>query len=177
MDDAMRKFLQEADSITKLAKDLDLSQKLSLSAAAAEAMKGLSAAGALKDVALPRVMEVEHYRMPKIPTPEESNTYQSSGVLLQRLADSITQWRNQLPENVQPAILAVLHGGIQIEVERLAQESFHGIRIEGRLQGSPCVVLSHQSTVQLLCFVQPVQPPERPRRPIGFVIDGKAWEA
>jgi len=177
MDDAMKKFLEETDKLKKLAGDLDIAKKLALSSTAAEALKKISDMSALKDIALPRLMDIEPYRPPKIPTFEETNSFQSAGILLQRLADSIAQWRSQLPEDVQPAILAILHGGIQIEVELLAQESFHGIRIEGKLQGSPCVVLTHQSTVQLLCYVQPVNPPEQPRRPIGFVIDGKAWEA
>jgi hypothetical protein len=114
---------------------------------------------------------------PNIPTLEETNTFQSSGILLRRLANAISRWRAQLSQDAQPGIIAILHGGIQIEVERLAEESFHGIRIEGRLGGSPCVVLAHQATVQLLCYVQLVQPPEHPRRSIGFVIGGEESEA
>lgn len=110
-------------------------------------------------------------------TAEEKNYYQSSGVLLSRLAESISQWRLQLSQDVQPAIIAILHGGIQINVERLSQESFHGIRIEGTMQTKPCVVLAHQSTVQLLCMVQTIAPPEHPARTIGFIIEGKETEA
>jgi len=115
--------------------------------------------------------------LPNIPTVEGTNTFQSSGMLLRRLANAISRWRAQLAQDVQPAIIAILHGGIQIEVDCLAEESFHGIRIDGRLGGSPCVLLAHQATVQLLCYVQPVQPPEHPRRSIGFVIGGEESEA
>lgn len=76
---------------------------------------------------------------------------------------------------MQPVILAILNGGIQIDVERMAQESFHGIRIEGLLNGNPCMLLSHQSSVQLLCFVQKVEK-ENYRRKIGFIIDGVETE-
>lgn len=69
-----------------------------------------------------------------------------------------------------------MNGGIQIEVERMAQESSHGIRIEGLLNGNPCMLLSHQSSVQLLCFVQKIEP-AKPRRKIGFIIDGVETEA
>src|SRR5258707_422941 len=48
--------------------------------------------------------------VPKFPTQEEMNEYQSAGVLMRRLADSIIQWRQQLPLNQQPAILAILNG-------------------------------------------------------------------
>ncbi|MGX5203378.1 hypothetical protein [Aliikangiella sp. IMCC44632] len=108
-------------------------------------------------------------------SPAQANEYQSAGVLMRRLADTMTQWRKQLPADEEPAILAVLYGGIQITVERLAQESFHGIRIEGQMNGSPCMLLAHQSTVQLLCFVKKVEPKQVKRR-IGFIIDGEEEE-
>ena len=106
----------------------------------------------------------------------EENSYQSARVLLQRLSQTVREWRQQLPDDVQPAILAILNGGIQIDVERMAQESFHGIRIEGLLNGNPCMLLSHQSSVQLLCFVQKIEQ-EKIRRKIGFIIDGVETEA
>jgi hypothetical protein len=116
--------------------------------------------------------------LPNLQAPQQvvnsalANEYQSAGVLMRRLADTLTQWRQQLPADEEPAILAVLYGGIQVSVERLAQESFHGIRIEGQMNGSPCMLLAHQSTVQLLCFVKKVEPKQVKRR-IGFIIDGE----
>lgn len=106
----------------------------------------------------------------------QENSYQSSRALLQRLSQTMTDWRKELEDDVQPAIVAILNGGIRIDVERMAQESFHGIRIEGILNGNPCMLLSHQSSVQLLCFVQKIEK-EKPRRKIGFVIDGVETEA
>lgn len=111
----------------------------------------------------------------KTPGLAEANEYQSAGQLMRRLADTIVQWRQQLPEDEEPAILAVLYGGIQINVERLAQESFHGIRIEGNMNGSPCMLLAHQSTVQMLCFVKKIEEAQ-PKRRIGFIIDGEEEE-
>lgn len=52
----------------------------------------------------------------------------------------------------------------------MATECFHGIGIEGLLNGNPCMLLSHQSSVQLLCFVQKIEKEEF-RRKIGFIID------
>lgn len=109
------------------------------------------------------------FRPPRIQTQKEVNAYQSAETLVKRLAETIKRWRAHLNEDQQPAIIAILTGGIQINVSSLAAESFNGVRIEGSLGGTPCVVVAHQSTVQMLCFVEPA---EKPRRPIGFVIDG-----
>ncbi len=111
------------------------------------------------------------------PNLEEDNKYRSAGVLMRRLAESIIAWRKELPEGVEPAVIAILNGGVRIEVSSLAQESFHGIRIEGLVNGVPCIMLAHQATVQLLCYVQPIKLPASPRRKIGFIIDGKKSEA
>lgn len=106
----------------------------------------------------------------------QENSYQSARALLQRLSQTVSDWRKQLGDDIQPAILAIMNGGLQIDVERMAQESFHGIRIEGLLNGNPCMLLSHQSSVQLLCFVQKIEK-KKPRRKIGFIIDGVETEA
>lgn len=177
MDDSITKFLEESNRLKQLADALDLGKKLESLGINDSIAKHLSSRDSMKNFALPSMPIHETIRMPRIPTFEENNNFQSAGALLRRLAESITQWRSALPEEVQPAIVAILQGGIQIDVERLAQESFHGIRIEGTTQGSPCVVLAHQATVQLMCFVQPIQPPERPPRRIGFVIDGEESQA
>lgn len=126
---------------------------------------------------IPDMPRGDPYRVLKTHSAEEVNNYQSAGILLSRLAKSIAEWRTDLPESVQPLIIAILQGGVQIEIERLEQESFHGIRIEGKLQGAPCVVLAHQATVQLLCIAQQVDPSDTPKRPIGFVINGEELEA
>ena len=136
---------------------------------ALEAMK--SALPSLDHVRLPEIRLPEPY-IPKIPSRKEIHEYQSAEVLMQRLADSIGQWRQKLPSDQQPAILAILNGGIQITVERLSVESFHGIRIEGKIGGNPCMVLGHQATTQLLCYIEKVEN-ENQRKKIGFTIGGK----
>jgi hypothetical protein len=173
MEDSLKKFLEEGERLKKFTDSFDLGKKLA-SLGLSDSI-GIQASNmhSMKNFALPTVRIPEPIQPPKFQTLEENNNFQSAGALLKRLAESIAKWRQQLPDDVQPAIVAILHGGIQIDVESLAQESFHGIRIEGKTQGSPCVVLAHQATVQLLCFVQPIKPPEQPRRRIGFVIDGQ----
>lgn len=187
MDDEIKKAIQEAQCISpKLAEELKRMTsstslaslaKLHESSALADATKHLDAFKTLREITIPPMPYVEPYRPPRIPTAEETNQFQSAAVLLRRLAESIRQWRSSLPEDLQPAVVALLNGGVQIDVNSLAQESFHGIRIEGQIQGQHCVVLAHQSTVQLLCIAQPIAPPERPKRAIGFIIDGLPSEA
>ncbi|WP_251358317.1 hypothetical protein [Kangiella sp. TOML190] len=100
------------------------------------------------------------------------NDYRSSGELIRSLANTIRLWRQNTPADAQPAITAILSGGMQISVTRLAQESFHGIRIEGHVGGNPCMLLTHQSNVQLLCYIEKIAE-EVPERTIGFIVDGK----
>lgn len=114
-------------------------------------------------------------QIPRMPTQEEINNYQSASVLMKALADEALQWKENLPGNFKPAILAVLYGGIQIHVHTLSQVSFHGIRVEGTMNGAPCSLLAHQSTIQLLCYAEEVTS-ENPRNPIGFIWDGNRIE-
>jgi len=111
------------------------------------------------------------------PSSEAQNEYQSAGALMRRLAHTIAEWRRQLPEGVQPALMAIVQGGPQIQIRSLAQEGFHGIRIDGYIGEAPCILLAHQATVQILCYVEEIRPPEKPKRNIGFIIEGEQTEA
>lgn len=106
---------------------------------------------------------------------QQINDYRSSGELIRSLARTIKKWRQHMPKDAEPTIVAMLNGGLQIQVARLVQESFHGIRIEGTASGNPCMVLAHQNNVELLCYVQKVAE-EEPDRRIGFIIDGEESE-
>jgi hypothetical protein len=88
--------------------------------------------------------------------------------LLQALAAEARAWSEKLPPEFRPAIVAILHGGLQIEVRTLAQVSFDGIRIEGLMGDSPCSLLAHQGTVQLICHAVRVEE-EHDEHPIGFI--------
>lgn len=173
MDDAVKKSLQEIGNapVSGVAERLRKAFDSFDNNATRKALESIAKSPWSPGQLLPE-LRTPAFDMPKIPTWEEANKYQSAGVLMRRLADSITQWREQLPNDQQPAILAILNGGIQINVERLAEESFHGIRIEGKVEGNPCMVLAHQATVQLLCYIEKVEKEEHRRR-IGFIIDGE----
>jgi hypothetical protein len=128
----------------------------------------------LKNLSFPdSVHEYKPLIVPKIKSFEENNEFQSAGILLKKLADSMLLWRQSIPDNYQPVVIAILNGNIQINVDRLSEESFHGIRVEGKLNGAPCMLLAHQATIQLLCLLQEICPPETPKRQIGFIINGQ----
>ena len=99
---------------------------------------------------------------------EDSNEFRSAGVLLEALAAEARAWAARLPPEYRPAIVAILHGGLQIDVRTLAQVSFDGIRIEGMIGDSPCSLLAHQGTVQMVCHAVRVENAEEPH-PIGFI--------
>lgn len=106
------------------------------------------------------------------PNLQESNEFRSAGVLMKAIADEALSWRQSLEEGLQPAIVAILQGGIQVEVLKLSQVSFHGIRIEGNMGGNSCVMFAHQANVQMLCHAVEVKE-EAPKRSIGFIWPDK----
>ena len=108
--------------------------------------------------------------LPPSCTQEEQNEYRSAAVFLASLANEVKSWRQKLPKNYQPAVIALLHGGVQVNVMRLAQVSFDGIRIEGLIQGSPVTLFAHQSTVQMMCHAIEIKQEEAEKpNPIGFI--------
>jgi len=106
------------------------------------------------------------------PSLKESNAYRSAGVFMKSIADEAWSWRESLQEGFQPSIVALLDGGIQIDVQKLSQVSFHGIRIEGTIGGNPCVMFSHQANVQILCHAVEIKE-DIPARSIGFIWPDK----
>ncbi len=117
------------------------------------------------------------YKIPKghVPTAEQAHSNDSAGGMLRRLAQTIIEWREALPEDAQPVITAIASGGVSVLVERMTQESHHGIRIEGNMNGNPCMLLVHQANLELLCYIEKIKEVEF-RRKIGFIIDGEETE-
>lgn len=106
------------------------------------------------------------------PAQEPAERQPAAGEVVRWLADLVQEWRAQVSADEQPAIVAMLNGGVQLKVERISQESFHAIRIEGTVRDDPCTLLAHPATLQLLCYIEKVGEPGGRRR-IGFVIDGQ----
>ena len=116
----------------------------------------------------PTVREDNLCPLPPACTPQKMDEYRSAGVLLEALAAEARAWSAKLPANFRPAIVAILHGGLQVDVRTLAQISFDGIRIEGLLGGNPCAMLAHQNTLQLICHAI-IEEDELKHHPIGFI--------
>jgi hypothetical protein len=181
-DESTRRVLEEAERLQniiapKAADELkrlsDLMSPYANVGAASEVEKAMKQLEEVKAFVPSTMPYLEPILPPRIPDFEETNHFQSAGVMLRRLAESIRAWRAQLPNDLQPGVIALLNSGVQIDVASLAQESFHGIRVSGRIGDAECVVLAHQATLQILCIAQPVRPPDSPKRPIGFIIDGQ----
>jgi hypothetical protein len=94
------------------------------------------------------------------PAAEEHAALHPTGDLVRWLAELVQAWRAQLSADEQPAIIAMLNGGVQLKVERISQESFHAIRIEGMVGDTPCTLLAHPATLQLLCHIEKVEKQE-----------------
>jgi hypothetical protein len=154
-----------------LAEDVKMNKftdALKLSDSTKKLMESFNKISAIPDFSLPQPEVLTPIRFP---TQQEINKYQSASVLMEALSKEALRWKKQLPENYKPAILALLFGGLQINVHSLSQVSFHGIQIEGTLNGAPCSLLAHQSTVQMLCYGEEITE-ETPSRPIGFIWTG-----
>lgn len=129
--------------------------------------------GRVPNLHLDRAITMPRFELPRIPTEEEKHAYESSGTLIRRLAMTIRMWRQQIPKDAQPVILAILANGTPVRVSRLIQEGHNGIIVEGKVADSQCLVLAHQATLQLLCYVEHMEKPEKERAPIGFHYQGQ----
>lgn len=154
----------------------ELSEAMKPTQAMKDAFANLSAKSISERMfSAPQIERSFDFTQLKIPSQEEVNGYQSASVLMQSLADEALRWQKSVPDGYAPAIIAILYGGIQIEVHTLEKVSFHGIRIGGVMDNFPCAILAHQSTVQMLCCAQKINP-DIPKRPIGFMWDGQNVE-
>jgi len=161
-ENSTKKILEEAVKMNKF------SEALKLSDSTKKLMESVNKIPKIADFDLSRPEMLAPIR---VPTQQEINSYQSASRLMEALSKEALRWKSELPENYKPAILALLYGGLQVNVHSLSQVSFHGIQIEGRLNGAPCSLLAHQSTVQMLCYGEEITE-ETPNRPIGFIWAG-----
>ena len=117
--------------------------------------------------------EEPSYRIPDFNFPDIQFPDRSASGLLEALDTLVGQWRKELPPDAQPVILVVLTNGVVIEAHDFAEAGHNGIGIRGRLgDGSDCLVVVHQSSLQLLCRVVKTENPQQ-RYPIGFRYSSK----
>jgi hypothetical protein len=119
---------------------------------------------------MPNVQEILAH-MPS----EEKHRFESAGEFVRRLAHRVAKWRERLPDDEQPVILALLPNGGSVEVWSFGEDGHSSVVVEGLMDGSPCMFISHQASLQILCYTQKVEPEKR--RSIGFHVGGKAIKA
>jgi len=107
---------------------------------------------------------------------ETQHRFESAGEFVRRLAHRVQKWRERLPEDEQPVILALLPNGSAVEVWTVGEDGHSSVVVEGSLEGAPCMFISHQAGFQVLCYTQKVTP-ETKRKMIGFHVGGEEIEA
>lgn len=111
---------------------------------------------------------------------EQKHRFESSGEFIKRLAHRVTKWREGLADDEEPAIFALMSTGDAVEVHTLGEDGHSSVVVEGSLNGSSCMFISHQSSFQIVCYTRKVveeELEEKPRRKIGFYVGGEEIEA
>jgi hypothetical protein len=115
--------------------------------------------------------------MPK----EREHRFESAGEFIKRLASLVTKWRNSLPEDEVPVVLTFLPTGDVVEVLTVGEDGHSSVVIEGIVNDLPCMFISHQASLQILCYTQKVEDEEedqpKKKRTIGFHVGGEEIEA
>ena len=126
--------------------------------------------------ALERFAKMEMYSIPlppPLPTAEERNYFSSAQVLVERMSRRYDGWTKEFPDG-QPVILAMVPGAL-IQVSDMRAESHNAVALTGNvLMGEgdpkPCMLMVHQNSLQLLCYIEKLVEPET-RKLIGFHWD------
>ncbi|MDE0826935.1 MAG: hypothetical protein OSA48_09020 [Akkermansiaceae bacterium] len=108
---------------------------------------------------------------------EAQHRFESAGEFVRRLAVRVQKWREKLPEDEQPVILALLPNGAAVEVWSVGEDGHSSVVVEGALDGAPCMFISHQASFQILSYTQKITKETKARKTIGFHVGGEEIEA
>ncbi len=112
---------------------------------------------------------------------EQEHKFESAGEFVKRLAQRISRWREMLPNDLEPVILTFLPTGDIVEVLSVGEDGHSSVVIEGLLEKDPVMFISHQASLQVLCYTRKVEDeedePKKPKRRIGFHVGGEEIEA
>ena len=111
-------------------------------------------------------------QMPK----EQQHRFESAGEFIKRLAHRVQAWRETLPDDEQPCIYGLLPDGSAVTIISIAEDGHSSVIIDGLLDESPCMFITHQASLQILCFTQKLEKEEVPRT-IGFHVGGEQIQA
>lgn len=109
---------------------------------------------------------------------EKEHKFESAGEFVKRLANRVMKWREMLSENEEPVILIFLPSGDVIEVLSIGEDGHSSVVIEGLADGDPCMFISHQASLQVLCYTRKVEKSEKEKsenisKRIGFYVGGE----
>ena len=113
---------------------------------------------------------------------EQAHKFESAGEFVKRLAERVARWREKLPEDREPVILTFLPTGDIVEVLTIGEDGHSSVVIEGLVDDAPCMFISHQASLQVLCYTRKIQSEEEQeespkRRTIGFHVGGEEINA
>jgi len=114
---------------------------------------------------------------------EREHRFESAGEFIKRLANRVAKWRNSLPEDQMPVVLTFLPTGDVVEVITVGEDGHSSVVVEGLVNDSPCMFISHQASLQILCYTRKVESEEaaeeepKKKRTIGFHVGGEEIEA
>lgn len=118
--------------------------------------------------------------MPK----EREHRFESAGEFITRLAHRVTKWRDSLSADERPVVLTFLPTGDVVEVLTVGEDGHSSVVIEGLVNDSPCMFISHQASLQILCYTRKVEDDDeeegeetKKKRTIGFHVGGEEIEA
>ena len=108
--------------------------------------------------------------------PPSAKIQVSAESLLRALAQSLQAWRSQLPPDLQPGLLALVHGGASIDVQSLVFCAPDFIRVSGSYEGDTYKLLAPASEIQFFC-VPKTGPHNGPATFISFELGGEVLSA
>lgn len=117
--------------------------------------------------------------MPK----EKEHRFESAGEFVKRLAERVSKWREMLPENLEPVILTFLPTGDVVDVISIGEDGHSSVVIEGLVDEAPCMFISHQASLQVLCYTRDTKEDKSDdstaikKRRIGFHVGGEQINA
>ncbi len=114
---------------------------------------------------------------------EREHRFESAGEFITRLAHRVTKWRESLPEDQSPVVLTFLPTGDVVEVLTVGEDGHSSVVIEGLVNDDPCMFISHQASLQILCYTRKIEEEgensdePKKKRFIGFHVGGEEIEA
>lgn len=88
-----------------------------------------------------------------------------------------------MPADERPVVLTFLPTGDVVEVLTVGEDGHSSVVIEGLVNDSPCMFISHQASLQILCYTRKVEDEDdeeeetQKKRTIGFHVGGEEIEA